>query len=86
MKKYIYYFLLLSITISFSTIACDKDDDDDKPTVISAVGEVQPAIDEFRNLLGANNGNASGSQTSGRREINWDGVPDSLSAPYNFPG
>lgn len=86
MKDYMYYFLLLSISISFSTIACNKDDDDDKPTIISSVGAVQPAMDEFRNLLGANNGNTAGSQTSGRREINWDGVPDSLSAPYNLPG
>jgi hypothetical protein len=43
-------------------------------------------MDEFRNLLGANNGNTAGSQPSGRREINWDGVPDSLCAPYHLPG
>lgn len=35
---------------------------------------IQAAVDAFRaDLGGANNGNAAGSQGSGRREINWDG-------------
>ena len=46
-------------------------------TVFSAAG-ANPAgilgtVNAFRASLGANNGNAVGSQGSGRREINWDG-------------
>jgi hypothetical protein len=37
---------------------------------------IAPVVDAFRNVLGTNNGNASGSQPSGRREINWDGGGD----------
>ena len=45
----------------------------------------QAIVDQFRtDLAGANNG-VGGSFTSGRREVNWDGVPDSFSEPNNFP-
>jgi len=49
------------------------------PIVYSAGGSNDPAsiqavVDQFRAALGEpNNGNAPGSQASGRREINWDG-------------
>ena len=46
---------------------------------------IQAAVDGFRADLGANNG-VGGSFTSGRREINWDDVPDALSAPFITPG
>ena len=46
---------------------------------------IQPTVDVFRTALGALNANVAGSFPSGRREINWDGVPDSLSAPNNLP-
>lgn len=39
----------------------------------------------FRTTLGTLNPNTAGSFPSGRREINWDGVPDALSAPSNLP-
>src|SRR5205085_3364399 len=39
----------------------------------------------FRTALGPLNANVAGSFGSGRREINWDGVPDALSAPNNLP-
>ena len=42
---------------------------------------IQPTVDAFRAALGVLNPNVIGSFGSGRREINWDGVPDSLSAP-----
>ena len=62
-----------------------KKDEEDKPTVITAAGNIQAALDEYRSLLGDNNGGTAGSQASGRREINWDGVPDSLAAPHFLP-
>lgn len=46
---------------------------------------IQPTVDAFRVALGALNPNVAGSFGSGRREINWDGVPDAFSAPNNLP-
>ena len=77
--------LLLCIMIFAVTTACEKEDDA-KPQVISAAGDIQAAMDEFRDLLGTNNGNASGSQPTGRREINWDGLPDSVCVPNGYIG
>ena len=46
---------------------------------------IQATVDQFRaDLGGLNNGNG-GTFASGRREINWDGVPDNFAAPNNFP-
>jgi hypothetical protein len=47
------------------------------PTIVQVSGdaETQAAVDDFRALLGGpNNGDAPGSQGTGRREINWDGA------------
>jgi len=59
------------------------------PVVVSATGAnaaaVQPTVDAFRTTLGTLNPNNAGSVGSGRREINWDGVPDQFSAPNNLP-
>src|SRR5437773_6308679 len=46
---------------------------------------IQATVDTFRTQLGTLNANVAGSFSSGRREINWDGVPDALSAPNNLP-
>jgi hypothetical protein len=46
---------------------------------------IQATVDNFRNALGNNNG-VGGSFPQGRREINWDGVPDGFSAPNDLPG
>ncbi len=43
------------------------------------------AISQFRLDLGTLNPNVVGSFGSGRREINWDGVPDAFAAPNNLP-
>lgn len=47
---------------------------------------IQAALDSFRTDLGALNPNVPGSFGAGRREINWDGVPDTASSPNAFPG
>ncbi|HWQ68980.1 MAG TPA: hypothetical protein VN494_03325, partial [Patescibacteria group bacterium] len=47
-------------------------------------GEIQDKVDGFRDFLGVNRG-VGGSFPDGRREINWDGVPDAFSAPDNLP-
>ena len=46
---------------------------------------IQATVDAFRTSLGTLNSNVPGSFGTGRREINWDGVPDALSAPNNLP-
>ena len=47
------------------------------PVVFQAAGptiaSIQGTIDQFRAVLGANNGNLPGPLAGGRREINWDG-------------
>jgi hypothetical protein len=58
-------------------------------TVRQAAGlspaEIQGAVDAFRADLGGANNGAGGTFATGRREINWDGVPDQFSAPNNLP-
>jgi hypothetical protein len=45
---------------------------------------IQSTVDGFRAALGANNG-IGGTFPDGRREINWDGVPDAIAAPNRMP-
>jgi PEP-CTERM motif len=45
---------------------------------------IQATVDAYRTALGANNG-VGGTFPTGRREINWDGVPAAFSAPNNLP-
>jgi hypothetical protein len=74
---------LAAVVLSSKTVALAA------PVVIEASGAdpagIQAAVDDFRNLLGPLNPNVAGSFPSGRREINWDGVPDIFSAPNNLP-
>jgi hypothetical protein len=54
--------------------------------IVSGSGEIKPVVDQFRAFLGEpDNGSAPGSQPQGRREINWDGVPDEFAAPNFLP-
>ncbi|MEO6390522.1 MAG: VCBS repeat-containing protein [Pyrinomonadaceae bacterium] len=46
---------------------------------------IQSTVDLFRTDLGAINPNTAQTFPGGRREINWDGVPDAFSAPNFFP-
>ena len=54
-------------------------------TVVRGAGNITPAVTRFRGLLGPDNGGAPNGDPSGRREINWDAVPDSLSSPNGYP-
>jgi hypothetical protein len=46
---------------------------------------LQGTVDAYRSLLGADNGSTPGSVGSGRREIDWDAVPDAISSPNLMP-
>ena len=51
----------------------------------TSAAAIQSAVDAYRADLGALNPNVAGSFGSGRREINWDGVPDAFAAPNLMP-
>ena len=76
--------LILSCLVISS---CKKDTDaSPKPQIVSGAGDITASVNRFRNLLGEPLNVVPGS-TGGRREINWDGVPDkyiSASIPKTF--
>jgi hypothetical protein len=76
---------LLALLVLGFCVACKKDKDDNV-VVVSASGDITARVNEFRQLLG-DKVNTSPGATGGRREINWDGVPDELldkPLPANF--
>ncbi|HET9430945.1 MAG TPA: hypothetical protein VFO70_07200 [Chitinophagaceae bacterium] len=80
--------LILLLALSFAIIRCNKDEDSPLPQaiVIKGSGNIADELDQFRNLLGSVLNTTPG-QTSGRREINWDGVPDAFvnqQLPHDF--
>jgi hypothetical protein len=54
-------------------------------TVVRGAGDIGPVVARYRTLLGPDNGGAPGGDPAGRREITWDGVPDSLASPNGYP-
>jgi hypothetical protein len=57
-----------------------------KADVLTAAGaKVRQTVNRFRNKLGPDNGGAPGGKRKGRREINWDAVPDEFAAPHALP-
>lgn len=56
-----------------------------QPAVISGAGDITAVVERYRALLGPDNGGEPGSKSTGRREINWDGVPDEFAAPNFLP-
>src|SRR3977135_1879642 len=64
--------LAQAVTITFSPTGPDA-------------AAIPPSVDAFRTDLGTLNPNVAGSFGTGRREINWDGVPASFSAPNLLP-
>lgn len=83
-----------ALAILAFAMGCDNGDDLSAPpvgpigTVISSSGGIAPKVDEYRALLGdPKNGGTAGPQTTGRREIGWDGVPANFNNGDNlFPG
>jgi uncharacterized delta-60 repeat protein len=52
----------------------------------ATAAQLQPTVDAFRTALGGVNNGVGGSTTTGRREINWDGVPPAASSPNQMSG
>jgi hypothetical protein len=55
------------------------------PTVVKSAGDIRSTVKSFQSLLGPDNGGAPDGDPDGRREINWDKVPDNLAAPNALP-
>jgi hypothetical protein len=53
--------------------------------IVRGAGDIRPAVQRFRALLGPDNGGGPGGRANGRREINWDGVPDGFASPNGYP-
>jgi hypothetical protein len=55
------------------------------PQIVTAAGDITIAVEEYRSLLGENNGGEPGTKSeAGYREINWDTLPDELAAPHMY--
>jgi len=57
-----------------------------QPAVVSGAGDIAAVVERYRTLLGPDNGGEPVSKPAGRREINWDKVPDEFAAPNFLPG
>lgn len=84
MKHVRLYVLLFSGLLAFAS--CKKENEEKtKATVFKASGNITSTVDDFRNKLG--DVNTKPGAVTGRREVNWDGVPDSLlnkPMPFDF--
>lgn len=68
--------ILFIIISAWLFAGCKKDEPAVESVVFSAKGDISAKLGEFRTQLGVLN--TTTGQTTGRREINWEGVPDSL--------
>lgn len=79
-------FSVRAVTVSLATLVLSSSS---PAAVFNASGadpaSIQTAVDNFRAALGPLNPNVAGSFGTGRREINWDGVPDAAAAPNLLP-
>jgi hypothetical protein len=54
--------------------------------IVSATGDINAAVKQYRDLLGDLNPNVKGEQPGERREINWDAVPAGFTNNDALPG
>ena len=84
MKKAFNIVLLLLFLAGI--VSCKKTiEEKELPTEFSSIGNIAESVNQFRTLVGSLNTTVG--NTIGRREINWDGVPDnfaSQSLPIDF--
>jgi hypothetical protein len=89
--------LALVLAAPFGVVACRGDEESDqgggpsggqtapRPTVVKGAGDIQAKVNEFRKKLGPDNGGGPSGRASGRRQINWDAVPDNFASPNALP-
>lgn len=84
--KTLIYSIFMAVASCCLWLSCSKSDDEkNKPQVFAASGNISGALEAFRQTLGALN--TTPGNIMGRREINWDAVPDSfetVNLPVNF--
>lgn len=70
--------LLVSAVLPLMMSACSKDNGSGNDIqLFTATGDINAKLNEFRQVLGSTINTTPG-VTGGHREVNWDGVPDSL--------
>lgn len=81
MKRIVFVFVAVMLWLPMFVLAAE-------PTVFEASGaspsDILAEVTAFRTFLGTNNG-VGGSFGTGRREINWDAVPDAVADPNFLP-
>ena len=78
--------VLVAVILIIAGAGCSKDNSDNGIVIVTANGDITAKLNEFRQVLGATLNTQPGA-VGGRREINWDAVPDSLlnqPLPNNF--
>jgi len=81
--KTFFYSVIAVVATAACWISCSKNDDDqNKAAVFAASGDINAQLNKFRQQLGPLN--TTTGNTTGRREINWDAVPDSFET-VNLP-
>lgn len=81
--------VMLAMLIAAVAGACNSSEEEPllPHEVVAGSGDVSGSVAQFRALLGDPlNGATPASQLSGRREINWDGVPAAFTDNDSFPG
>lgn len=68
--------IVIILIFSISLLACNKEEDENL-VIIQGSGDINEELTGFRNLLGGQLNTTPG-VTGGRREINWDAIPDTL--------
>ena len=72
--------MIIGFLLILALSACGSSE----PQIVTGTGDIMSVVDQYRGLLGENNGGDPGTKgVSGYREINWDSLPDEESAP-NF--
>ena len=89
-RRALHALLTTAFAAALALTGCDSYDGDDpydepERTVVAASGDIAADLDAFRAVLGDSLNRAPGA-TTGRREIDWDGVPAAFSDTDAFPG
>jgi hypothetical protein len=77
--------VIVATGVGLGTVAAPAAPNAPHPVLITGAGDIAPVVAKYERRLGTDNGGVPQSFASGRREINWDGVPDEFSEPNGYP-